>query len=113
MSTAKDIVATIGTYTDKQGQTKYVSRKVGSLIETRKGPRIKLDASFTPAGCKRDEDGGVWLAIFDQRENATTCVGIRAAASARSARRSRNRLLMTSRVTPYPFRTARPGARPE
>lgn len=68
MSTAKDIVATIGTYTDRQGQTKYVSRKVGSLIETSKGPRIKLDASFNPAGCKRDEDGGVWLAIFDQRE---------------------------------------------
>lgn len=67
MSTAKDIVATIGTYTDRHGQTKYVSRKVGSLLETSKGPRIKLDASFNPAGCKRDEDGGVWLAIFDQR----------------------------------------------
>jgi len=65
---AHDIVATIGTYTDKEGQTKYVTRKVGALIETKNGPRIKLDASFNPAGCRRDEDGGVWLAIFEQRE---------------------------------------------
>lgn len=67
MSTAKDIVATIGTY-QRNGETKYVTRKVGALIDTSKGLRIKLDASFNPAGCKRDEDGGVWLAIFDQRE---------------------------------------------
>lgn len=64
----KDIVATIGTY-QKDGETKYVSRKVGVLLETSKGPRIKLDASFNPAGCQRGDDGGVWLAIFDQREN--------------------------------------------
>ena len=64
----KDIVATIGTY-QKDGETKYVSRKVGVLLETSKGPRIKLDASFNPAGCQRGEDGGVWLAIFDQRDN--------------------------------------------
>ena len=64
----KDIVATIGTY-QKDGETKYVSRKVGVLLDTSKGPRIKLDASFNPAGCQRGEDGGVWLAIFDQREN--------------------------------------------
>lgn len=64
----KDIVATIGTY-QKDGETKYVSRKVGVLLDTSKGPRIKLDASFNPAGCQRGDDGGVWLAIFDQREN--------------------------------------------
>jgi hypothetical protein len=65
--TAKDIVATIGTY-QKDGETKYVTRKVGQMVETKHGPRIKLDASFNPAGCRRDEDGAVWLAIFDQRE---------------------------------------------
>lgn len=64
---AKDIVATIGTYL-KDGETKYVNRKVGALVETKHGPKIKLDASFNPAGCIREDDGGVWLAIFDQRE---------------------------------------------
>lgn len=62
----QDIVATIGTY-QKDGETKYVTRKVGALVDTKHGPRIKLDASFNPAGCRRDEDGGVWLAIFEQR----------------------------------------------
>lgn len=64
---AQDIVATIGTY-QKDGETKYVTRKVGSLVDTKHGPRIKLDASFNPAGCVRSDDGGVWLALFEQRE---------------------------------------------
>lgn len=64
---AQDIVATIGTY-QKDGETKYVTRKVGSLVDTKHGPRIKLDASFNPAGCLRSDDGGVWLALFEQRE---------------------------------------------
>lgn len=80
---AKDIVATIGTYTDRQGQTKYVTRKVGALIDTSKGLRIKLDSSFNPAGCKRDEDGGVWLAIFDQRDRDEAPQQRRQAAPAR------------------------------
>jgi len=67
MAQAQDIVATIGTY-EKDGEKKYVTRKVGALVETKHGPRIKLDASFNPAGCVKTEDGGVWLAIFDQKE---------------------------------------------
>jgi len=63
---AKDLVATIGTY-EKDGQKKYLSRKVGTMIETKNGPRMKLDASFNPAGCPRDEDGSIWIAIFDQK----------------------------------------------
>lgn len=60
----KNIVATIGTY-QKDGQTKYVNRTVGQMVETQYGPKIKLDASFNPAGCMRGEDGTVWLALFD------------------------------------------------
>lgn len=62
----KDIVATIGTY-ERDGKKQYVTRKVGVLMETDKGPRIKLDASFNPAGCPCGEDGGVWLALFDPK----------------------------------------------
>ncbi len=62
----RDLVATIGKY-EKDGQTKYVSRKVGTLLETDKGTRVKLDASFNPAGCLKSDDGGVWLAVFDPK----------------------------------------------
>ena len=70
MAKIHDVVATIGKY-EKDGQTKYVNRNVGSIIETQHGMRLKLDASFNPAGCPRDDDGSVWLALFDPkpREN--------------------------------------------
>lgn len=67
MSLKYDVVATTGTY-EKNGQTKYISRKVGAVISTQHGFRLKLDASFNPAGCQRGEDGGVWLALFEPRE---------------------------------------------
>lgn len=67
MSKRYDVVATIGQY-EKDGQTKYVTRNVGAVIQTSKGFRLKLDASFNPAGCPRSEDGGVWLALFEPRD---------------------------------------------
>lgn len=67
MSKKYDVVATIGTY-EKDGEKKYITRNVGSIIETSKGPRLKLDASFNPAGCVRGDDGGVWLALFEPKE---------------------------------------------
>lgn len=68
MSKRYDVVATIGQY-EKDGQTKYVTRNVGAVIQTSKGFRLKLDASFNPAGCPRSEDGGVWLALFEPRDD--------------------------------------------
>lgn len=68
MSKKYDVVATIGTYQNNQGETKYVNRTVGAIISTQKGPRLKLDASFNPAGCLRGDDGGVWLALFEPKE---------------------------------------------
>lgn len=62
-----DVVASIGTY-EKDGQKKYVNRNVGTLLMTDKGPRIKLDAHFSAAGCIRAEDGGVWLSCFEPKE---------------------------------------------
>jgi len=60
------VVATLGTY-EKDGQKKYISKNVGSVIETKHGFRLKIDASFNPAGCPRDEDGSVWLALFEPK----------------------------------------------
>lgn len=68
MSKRYDVVATIGQY-EKDGQTKYVTRNVGAVIQTQKGFRLKLDASFNPAGCPRSDDGGVWLALFEPRDD--------------------------------------------
>lgn len=71
MSKRYDVVATIGQY-EKDGQTKYVTRNVGAVIQTSKGFRLKLDASFNPAGCPRSDDGGVWLALFEPRDEQQT-----------------------------------------
>lgn len=62
-----DVVATVGKY-EKNGETKYISRKVGAVIQTDKGFRMKMDAFFNPAGCKVDEDGSIWLALFEPRD---------------------------------------------
>ena len=63
-----DIVATIGKY-EKDGQTKYISRNVGKLIDTKNGQKLLMDASFNLAGCERTEDGKVWLSLFEPRDN--------------------------------------------
>jgi len=64
MAVKFDVVATIGTYTNKNGEKKYITRKVGSMIETQHGDALKLDACFNPSGCKVEEDGSVWLKLF-------------------------------------------------
>lgn len=62
-----DVVATTGTYV-KDGQTKYLTKNVGEIIETKNGLAMKLDASFNPAGCKITDDGKIWLKLFEPRE---------------------------------------------
>lgn len=64
MAQKYDVVATVGTY-EKDGETKYKNRNVGAIIQTKHGFRLKMDASFNPAGCPRDDDGSVWLALFE------------------------------------------------
>lgn len=68
MSVRYDVVATVGQY-EKDGQTKYLTRKVGVVVNTQKGFRLKLDATFNPAGCPRGDDGGVWLALFEPKDD--------------------------------------------
>ncbi|WP_225001947.1 hypothetical protein [Pseudomonas aeruginosa] len=68
MSAKYDVVATVGQY-EKDGQVKYLNRKVGVIVSTQKGYRLKLDACFNPAGCpQRSDDGAVWLALFEPKE---------------------------------------------
>lgn len=67
MSRKFDVVATVGTY-KKGEETKYLNKTVGSIIETKHGLRLKLGAWFNPAGCARDEDGSIWLALFEPKD---------------------------------------------
>jgi len=66
MSKRLDVVATVGEY-QKDGKTQYLNKNVGVIIETKHGQRLKLAAWFNPAGCKRDEDGYIWLALFEPK----------------------------------------------
>jgi hypothetical protein len=68
MSKKYDVVATTGTY-QKDGETKYVNRNVGAVIQTKHGFRLALDASFNPAGCPKTDDGKVYMALFEPRDN--------------------------------------------
>lgn len=62
-----DVVATLGTY-ESGGQTKYVNRKVGVILDTQHGLSLKLDCHFSPSGLKKDDSGSVWLKLFPPRE---------------------------------------------
>lgn len=66
MAKLYDAVVTLGTYSSN-GETKYVSRNIGSVIETRNGLALVMDASFNPAGAQRTEDGKVWVKLFEPR----------------------------------------------
>lgn len=67
MSKKYDVVATIGHYMAGSDK-KYISRNVGSVIETQHGLSITLDACFNPAACPITEDGKIWLKLFEPRE---------------------------------------------
>lgn len=68
MAKKYDVVAIIGKY-EKDGQTKFVNRNVGAIIKTDKGFILALDATFNPAGCDKDNNGRVWLALFEPRDD--------------------------------------------
>ena len=39
----KEVTATIGQYTNAQGEQKYRYQRIGSIIQTKNGPMLKLD----------------------------------------------------------------------
>ena len=49
----KEVTATIGQYQNAQGQTKYRYQRIGSVIETKNGPMLKLDVVPLKGGRSR------------------------------------------------------------
>jgi single-strand DNA-binding protein len=63
-----DVVATTGTY-EKDGEKKYLNKNIGAVILDRNGKhRLTLDSSFNLAALDKDEQGKVWLALFEARQ---------------------------------------------
>ena len=71
MAKKYDVVCTIGNYQDQNtGQTKYINRNVGSIIQTKEGyHKLVIDAHFNPAGLNKDDNGRVWLNLFEPKDN--------------------------------------------
>ena len=84
MAKVYDVVATTGTYV-KDGVTKYLSKNVGEVIDTKHGLAMKIDATFNPAGCTKTDDGKVWLKLFEPRQDSGQQSGQGRAAPAQSA----------------------------
>ena len=63
-----EICAKLGTY-EKNGEAKNRYKQVGKIIETQNGLSMTMDASFNPAGVERNEDGSIWLSLFEPRGN--------------------------------------------
>lgn len=63
-----DLVAVVGKYTNAQGEEKKNYRNVGAIIQTQHGFSMKLDATFNPAGLDKNEDGSVWISMFEPKE---------------------------------------------
>lgn len=66
MAKLYDVVATTGTY-QKDGQTKYLNKNIGSVLETKNGLSIKIDRSFNLAALEGTEDGYAWLKLFEHK----------------------------------------------
>ena len=73
-----DLVVTVGSYTDRNGNPKKTYKTVGALWEGDRGPYLTLDRSFNPAGVPSDRDS-ILISCFEPR------VGQGAGASAKSA----------------------------
>lgn len=63
-----DIVAKVGEYTDRQGQTKPSYKNVGALMQGDNGPFLMLERTFNPAGMPIDGRGNVILSCFEPRQ---------------------------------------------
>lgn len=64
-----DIVAKVGEYTDRQGNTKARYENVGALMQGDKGPFIMLKRTFNPAGIPHDGRDNALLSCFEPRQD--------------------------------------------
>lgn len=63
-----DVVATVGSYTDRQGNEKRRYENVGVMMEGDKGPYLMLKRTFNLAGVPTDRDT-VLLSLFEPRDD--------------------------------------------
>ena len=64
-----DIVAKVGEYTDRQGNTKPRYKNVGALMQGDNGPFIMIDRTFNIAGLPNDGRDNALLSCFEPRDD--------------------------------------------
>ena len=63
-----DVVAKVGEYRDRNGETKPRWKNVGAVITTDKGHALLLDKTFNPAGLAEPDRESVLLSLFEPKE---------------------------------------------
>ena len=64
-----DIVAKVGEYTDRQGNTKARYENVGALMQGDNGPFIMMKRTFNLAGLPQDGRDNALLSCFEPRDD--------------------------------------------
>lgn len=64
-----DIVAKVGEYTDRQGNTKARYENVGALMQGDNGPFIMMKRTFNIAGLPQDGRDNALLSCFEPRDD--------------------------------------------
>ena len=65
----KDLVVSVSTYVDNQGQTKHRYLNVGSMMQNEHGVYLILDKTFNPAGII-DNKEGCFISCFDVKDRS-------------------------------------------
>ncbi len=67
-----DLSAVVGTYTDKNGEVKNLNKTFGKMWQNEKGQyKIVIDSWFNPAACKKNDDGSVWVNVYEQKQKSS------------------------------------------
>lgn len=65
-----DIVATTGSYVNRDGEEKRNYQKVGAVFKGDKGPFIVFKAWFNPAAVQREEGSdSIFLSLFEPKDD--------------------------------------------
>ena len=65
MSKKYDVVAKVGEYQDRSGETKPRWQNVGAVVTTEKGFALLLNKTFNPAGLAQPDRESVMLNLFE------------------------------------------------
>lgn len=63
-----DVVAKVGEYQDRNGETKPRWKNVGAVITTDNGHALLLDKTFNPAGLAEPGRESVLLSLFEPKD---------------------------------------------